>query len=295
MATSYISSSLGVNALLNSCTRTGGACSANNSCDCAQCTAFQRVSARTGVFRYIIQGDPTYKNYTNVVGQNDCAGNVISYSSVTSRHGVFSNVILTSNFSDYVTTSAHVDMNGITNLYDVFVAEIAAFSSITLTSAYTSYSTVCQLYDTCIGTSSCACKSCCTPTSTPAVIPNGFSQSSASTPLGIGIGNTIVLGTVAVTTTATGYVWASSSLEFVNTDPSNAQEINVYININGETATVNSYSIAANSSKNISISLKNGASLPGGTYTVQVMGYLTSGAATVNCTNQNTFAMGNMA
>ena len=295
MASQYISSSLGVNALLNSCARTGGACSATNSCDCAQCMAFQRVSARTGIFQYVVEGDPTYKNYTNTVCRNDCYGNVIAYSSISARHGVFSNIILTSNVCDYVTIPAHEDMNGFTNLYDVFVAGVAAFSSITLTPAYTSYSTICQLYDTCLGTSSCACKSCCAPASTPSVIPNGFTQTSGSTALGVGAGSAVVLAALSVTTTATGYIWTSSALEFVNTDPSNTQEMNIFISITGVGGTANTYSIAADSSKNISVSLKNAASLPAGSYTVQVMGYLTSGVATVNCTNQNTFAMGNMA
>jgi hypothetical protein len=182
---------------------------------------------------------------------------------------------MTSNIADYVTKSANEDKNGFTTLYDVFVSDYAAFSSIILTPTnYTSYSTICKTFDT----------GCCGSIT-------DYANSDSPITLGLGMENRTRLGTLRVNTT-TGFMWATSSMEFTNSD-SSPQSIHLFIEIDGSAGNTNTFLISGNSNKNITISLKNTLALSTGTYTVNIVGYLNSGSGTVTGNNINSFAMGN--
>lgn len=270
MSEAIISSSLGMNAnSLNQC------CSKNSQCNCGNCLSFLNLTSRVGVFRVIQQSDTLYNQYSNVPYQNDSFGNVITYSTISARQAVFSTILMTSNIADYVTKSANEDKNGFTTLYDVFVSDYAAFSSIILTPTnYTSYSTICKTFDT----------GCCGSIT-------DYANSDSPITLGLGMENRTRLGTLRVNTT-TGFMWATSSMEFTNSD-SSPQSIHLFIEIDGSAGNTNTFLISGNSNKNITISLKNTLALSTGTYTVNIVGYLNSGSGTVTGNNINSFAMGN--
>lgn len=290
MSASYISSSLGLNAMTSPCF------SSSNACGCVNCLSFQTLSARLGVFFEIEQGDPDYTHYSNVIYQNNSYGDVVSYSTISARSGVFETVLLTSNYRDYVTSSANKDSNGIPNLYDTFVSGFGAFSSITLApTTYTAYSTICQMY----GSANSA--TCCGPT-TEFLTPYTFNESPSSVVIGGDIippivplvipTNQTLLSGFPFTTTASGYILAVSSMEFTNSDAS-PYDVNIYISINDEMPTPNTFTIGANSTRIVKMSQKNTSLLAAGTYTTYVYAFLTSGGP-VTCTNTSVLVMGDL-
>ena len=284
MSAPYISSSLGVNTLTSPCfskqTCTG--------CTDYQCVAFQNVSARLGVFQIVQQSDPGYANYSNTIYQNDSCGNVISFSTISSRGGVFSNVLLTNNYQDYVNTVAAVDENGVPNLYDTFVSQFAAFSSITIApSNYTSYSTICRLYTP----TQTGCVNPCYPQDT-FLSPYSFNQATISTTIGSDSVNPTLLAGFPFTTTDSGILLVVSSMDFVNTDVVNGYTLNIYVSINDELPTPSVVTITPNSTQRVKLSQKTAASLASGTYAIRVFAFLTTSSSSVQCTNVSNMVMG---
>jgi len=257
--------------------------SSSNPCGCTNCLSFQTISARLGVFFEIEEGDPGYKNYSNIIYQNDSSGNVVSYSTISVRSGIFGSILLTSNYRDYVTSSANNDSNGIPNLYDTFVSGFGAFSSITLAPTdYTAYSTICRMY----GSANSA--TCCGPT-TEFLTPYIFNESPTSE--SIGLLPTLLSG-FPFTTIVSGYILAVSSMEFTNSDVS-PYDVNIYISINGEMPTPNTFTIGANSTRTVKMSQKNTSLLAAGTYTIYVYAFLTSGGPII-CTNTSVLVLGDL-
>ena len=259
--------------------------SSSNSCGCVNCLSFQTVSARLGVFFEIEQGDPGYTNYSNVIYQNNSCGDVVSYSTISARSGVFGSILLTSNYKDYVTSSANKDSNGNPNLYDTIVSGFGAFSTITLApSDYTAYSTICRLY----GSDNNGVNTCYGPT-TEFLTPYIFNESPASESIGL---SATLLSGFPFTTTAAGYILVVPSIEFTNSDV-NPCDVNVYVSINGEMPTPNTFTIGANSTLVVKMSQKNTSLLAAGTHTIYVYAFLTSGGPVI-CTNTSVLVMGNL-
>jgi hypothetical protein len=264
------------------------------------------VSARLGVFCTIEQGDPGYTNYSNVIYQNNSCLDIISYSTISARAGVFGSILITSNYRDYVTTSANQDSSGAPNLYDTFVSGFGAFSSITLAPTdYTGYSTICRMY----GALENDANTCCGPTS-EFLTPYTFNESPSSVVIGGGVippiipiipiipvipvipTNQTLLSGFPFTITASGYILAVSSMEFTNSDVS-PYDINIYISINGEIPTPNTFTIGANSTRTVKMSQKNTSLLSAGTYTIYVYAFLTSGGPII-CTNTSVLVLGDL-
>jgi len=283
MSGPYISSSLGINALTSPCFSKQSCTGCTN----YQCVTFQNVCARVGVFKLIEESDPGYANYSNVILQNDSFGNVLSFSTISSRGGVFSNVILTNNYQDYVNTVATYDENGVPNLYDTFVSQFAAFSSITLTpTEYTSYSTIGQLYTP----TKTGCENPCYPQDT-FLSPYSFNQ--AATSITIGTNPTLLAG-FPFTTTASGFILVVSSMDFVNTDLVNGFTLKIYVSINDELPTPSTFTITPNSTQRVKLSQKTAASLATGTYAIRIFAFLTTNSSSVQCTNVSNMIMGNL-
>lgn len=283
MSGPYISSSLGINALTSPCFSKQSCTGCTN----YQCVTFQNVCARVGVFQLIQESDPGYANYSNVILQNDSFGNVLSYSTISSRGGVFSNVLLTNNYQDYVNTVATYDENGVPNLYDTFVSQFAAFSSIRLTpTAYTSYSTIGQLYTP----TKTGCENSCYPQDT-FLSPYSFNQ--ATTSITIDTDPTLLAG-FPFTTTGAGFILVVSSMDFVNTDLVNGYTLKIYVSINDESPTPSTFTITPNSTRRIKLSQKTAASLATGTYAIRIFAFLTTSSSSVQCTNVSNMVMGNL-
>lgn len=286
MSGPYISSSLGINILTSPCFSKQSC----TGCTDYQCVAFQNVSARLGVFQLIEQSDPGYANYSNVVYQNDSCGNVISYSTISSRGGVFSNVLLTNNYRDYVNTVAAVDENGVPNLYDTFVSQFAAFSSITIKPAeYTSYSTICRLFTP----TRTGCENLCYPQDT-FLSPYSFNQATTSTTIGSNSVIPTLLTGFPFTTTGAGFLLVVSSMDFVNTDSVNGYTLNIYVSINDELPTPSVVTITPNSTQRVKLSQKTASSLAAGTYAIRIFAFLTTSSSSVQCTNVSNMVMGNL-
>jgi hypothetical protein len=282
MSAPYISSSLGVNALTSPCFSSQ---KCGSRCECFTCLSFRTVSARLGVFQTIVTGDPDYTNYTNTVGQNDSCGNIVAYSTMSARSGVFSTVLLTNNYQDYVNQIAATDDQGVPNLYDTFVSRLGAFSSIMLApSDYSAYSTICQLYT--------PVNTMCTSTLDTHFAPYIVNQSDTSTEPNT---SPTILSAFPFTTTADGFLLVVSSLDFVNTDMSDAYTLNISISVDGDMPAPSVFTILPNSTRQIKLSQKTATSLSSGTYAVQIIAYLTTNSSSaVQCTNVSTMVLGGL-
>jgi hypothetical protein len=124
-----------------SCGGGGGACCGNN------CLQYSTIVARVGIFQTVHE-NPLYNQFSNTIATCNCFGQPILYSTMSARNGVFSTIVLTNDFFEYVTipTENAIDSNGFVYQYDTFVARDAYFYQTLFRPDYSNYSSVCQVF-----------------------------------------------------------------------------------------------------------------------------------------------------
>lgn len=128
----------------------GGSCSGGNcpsGCCGNNCLQYSTLVARVAVFQTLHE-NIFYNLYSNTIATSNCFGAPLTYSTLSARNGIFSTIILTNDYFEYITvpTENATDSNGFVNQYDYFVARDAYFYQTTLNNDYANFSSVCQVY-----------------------------------------------------------------------------------------------------------------------------------------------------
>ena len=90
-----------------------------------------------------VEDTPDYINYTNSPGCSDSRGNVIQWNTTSATQGVFSSILITNNYSDYVTKAATTNGNGFVTLYDTYVSKYYFAASTLQVANYSTFQTAC--------------------------------------------------------------------------------------------------------------------------------------------------------
>lgn len=126
----------------------GGSCTSDSGCGCIcnKCMQFSTIVAKTAVFQRLHEGS-SWAVQSNTGLTYDCFGNLLSYSTMSAREGIFSTILITNDYLDYVTVPVTSNSDGFIHLYDVFVARDAYFLQTRLNGAYNKFSTICLTFD----------------------------------------------------------------------------------------------------------------------------------------------------
>jgi hypothetical protein len=112
------------------------------------------------------------------------------------------------------------------------------------------------------------------------------------------IGNTIT-----ITTTETGYIWATVTANFTSNDNTDDHPISIYMIVNGTTSNVSTDYITRRTggspirTLNMSANQRTNAMIPAGSYTVQVFAYTDASGVSgshIRCDHLDVFALGNL-
>lgn len=128
-------------------------------------------------------------------------------------------------------------------------------------------------------------------------VPSTFSTSGISATLATGPTGTKIADTT-ITTTQTGYIWSTSSVELVNTDNSSAHDVHIYQIVDGFTSDGITTSLQKKSNsgtyQNVTVSSRTTTTVSPGTYPIQVYAYTMSTTTEVSATHRDTFAIGHL-
>lgn len=135
------------------------------------------------------------------------------------------------------------------------------------------------------------------PTGPSFVLPSTFSTSSSTSALATGPTGTKLADTT-ITTSQTGYIWSTTSVELVNQDSSTSHDVVLYQIVNGFTSDGITTSIPRKSNngtyQNITLSSRTPTPVNPGTYPVQVYGYTLNTTTNVSAIHRDTFAIAHL-
>lgn len=128
-------------------------------------------------------------------------------------------------------------------------------------------------------------------------IPSSFVTSGTTVVLTTGPTGTKIADST-ITTTSTGYIWSTSSVELVNTDNSFTHNVTVYQIVDGFASDGITTSLQKKSGnatyQNVTVSTRSPTRLAPGTWPIQVYAYTSTSTAEVSATHRDTFAMGHL-
>jgi hypothetical protein len=127
--------------------------------------------------------------------------------------------------------------------------------------------------------------------------PSTFASSEGSATLLTGPTGT-QLADINITTTQTGYIWATTSVELLNMDNSSAHDVKIYQIVNGYTSDGMTTSLQKKSNSGtyqpITMSFRTPSHVGPGTWPVQVYGYTLDSTSNVTAVHRDTFAIGHL-
>ena len=135
------------------------------------------------------------------------------------------------------------------------------------------------------------------PTGASYSVPSAFTTGTASVVLATGPTGTKIADTT-ITTTQTGYIWATTTVELVNTDQSSAHDVSMYQIVNGYTSDQVLTSIQKKSNngtyQSVTLSYRTPTEVGPGTWPVQAYAYTSTTTNEVSATHRDTFGIGHL-
>lgn len=135
------------------------------------------------------------------------------------------------------------------------------------------------------------------PTGGVTSVPSAFSTSSVSAVLATGPTGT-QLSATTITTTQTGYVWATTSVELKNLDQSSAHDVTLYQIVNGHTSDGLTISLAKKSNSGTyqvaTASARTPTPIGPGTWAIETYAYTADTTTDVTAVHRDTFAVGHL-
>ena len=129
------------------------------------------------------------------------------------------------------------------------------------------------------------------------LIPSSFTTATGSVTLSTGPTGTQLANTT-ITTTQTGYIWATTSVELVNQDNSAAHDVTVYQVVNGFTSDGMMTSLQKKSNsgtyQSVTLSYRTNTQIGPGTYPVQAYAYTGDTTTQVTAVHRDTFGIGHL-
>lgn len=128
-------------------------------------------------------------------------------------------------------------------------------------------------------------------------IPSAFATSGQTVTLTTGPTGTNIADT-SITTTQTGYIWSTTSVELKNLDNSLAHDVTLYQIVNGFTSDGMTISIAKRSNNGtyqvVTMSSRSSSQVGPGTWPIQVYAYTADTTSNVTAIHRDTFAVGHL-
>jgi len=120
-----------------------GSCAGSCSGSGSFCSQFDNVVARLGIFTSSIVG-PDYNLQYNTVLRSTVFGDVIAYSTISAKVGIFSSIQYVTDISNYAISSQIVTDTNFTTLYDTFVCDNSYFQQLDISNNYDVNRTTCN-------------------------------------------------------------------------------------------------------------------------------------------------------
>ncbi len=128
-------------------------------------------------------------------------------------------------------------------------------------------------------------------------LPSTFATTNSASTLATGPTGT-QLADITITTTQTGYIWSTSSVELKNMDNSAAHDVYVYQVVNGFTSDGVTTSLQKKSNngtyQQITVSYRTDSPVAAGTHPIQVYAYTLTTTSEVSATHRDTFAVAHL-
>lgn len=128
-------------------------------------------------------------------------------------------------------------------------------------------------------------------------IPSAFATTNTPSTLATGPTGTQLADTT-ITTTQTGYIWSTSSVELKNMDSAKEHDVYVYQIVNGFTSdgvtTTLQKKVNNGTFQQITVSSRTGSRISPGTHAIQVYAYTLDSTNNVSAIHRDSFAMGHL-